>query len=100
MDLLSLYKLFKLQGFETPEESFLLGFLMAHGGELHLLGLIEHDLELLEHNMEFWLPIVKEDPELYTKVCKAEIETARNLLIELMTKRQAKIPEWLKKETI
>jgi len=98
-DLLSTIKLFKIQGFETPEEMFLLGYLMAHGGERHILGIIEHDLKLLEHNAEFWFPHIKQDFEtIYKRVNQEEIENAETLLLEQLKARNAKVPEWLQKE--
>lgn len=100
-DLLSTIKLFKLQGFETPEEMFLLGYLMAHGGERHILGIIEADLKLIGHNAEFWLPHIKADFETIIKrVNREEIENAETLLIEQLKARNAKVPEWLQKETV
>lgn len=100
-DLLSTIKLFKLQGFKTPEEMFLLGYLMAHGGERHILGIIEADLKLIGHNAEFWLPHIKEDFDTILKrVNKEEIQNASTLLLEQLKTRNAKVPEWLKKEML
>jgi len=98
-DLLSSIKLFRLQGFETPEEMFLLGYLMAHGGERHILSIIEHDLKLIEHNAEFWFPHIKEDFETILKRANIEeIKNAETLLLEQLKTRNAKVPEWLQKE--
>jgi len=96
-DLKKAFDLFKLQGFETPEEMFLVGYLMAHGGELHFMEINEHDLELLEHNFDFWIPHVKDEQRIHRKVCEEEIQTARKLLKQLLEERKAKIPDWLEK---
>jgi len=101
LDLLKLFNLFKLQGFQTPEETFLLGYLMAHGGEKHLIDITERDLKLIEHNPEFWLPLVKEDLDrIHRKICEEDIKTATTLLREQFKQRNAKVPAWLEKETL
>lgn len=97
-DLMKAFKLFQIQGFETPEELFLVGYIMAHGGEQYLLELWSHDLKLMEHNAEFWLPHVKDTREIWVKVAKEEVETAEKLLLKLLEERKAAIPSWLKKK--
>lgn len=95
-DLAKAIDLFKIQGFQTPEELFLVGYIMAHGGEQYLLSLWEHDLELLEHDSKFWLPHIKDTLEIWNKVSKEDVEKAKSILRTSLATRNAKIPEWLK----
>jgi len=97
-NLLRTIKLFKMQGFETIEEFFLLGYLMAHGGEQYFLSHITHDMELIAKNADFWLPIVKDSHKIRVKICEEEIKNAKRLLLSLLRERNVKIPEWLERE--
>lgn len=96
-DLRKAFNLFTIQGFQTPEEMFLMGYLMAHGGELHMMEINEHDMELLEHNFDFWIPHVKDEQRIHRKVCEEEIELVKKQLKQLLEERKARIPEWLQK---
>jgi len=96
-DLVKAIDLFKIQGFQTPEEMFLVGYLMAHGGELYLLSLWGHDLALLEHDSQFWLPHIIDTHKIWEEVSKEEVETAKSILKTFLQTRNAKIPEWLNK---
>jgi len=81
--------------YKQPEEMFLIGFIMAHGGELYFHQTVEHDLKLLEHNAEFWLPIIQDQYAMHKRACLDDIKTAKNLLRRLLTDRGADIPKWL-----
>jgi len=102
-DLFRIIDLFKVQGFETPEEFFLLGYLTAHGGERYVLEHVKYDIELLyllrsRLASTFWLDTIKDSHEIRIKICEEDIENAKKNLLSLLRKRNAKIPEWLKKE--
>lgn len=88
-------KLLELQGFKTPMEYFLAGYLTAHGGEKLFLRNILNDLELLKRNPTFWLPHVKDSLKIYMKICDDDIATAKETLIKLFKERNAEIPKWL-----
>jgi len=93
------FDLFKIQGFKTPEEMFIMGYLMAHGGERYILGIMEHDIELLEKTKDpdFWLPYIRDEQHIHTKVCDDEIKMAKSILRTFLNARNAKIPDWLEK---
>lgn len=95
-ELLKSLEIFKIQGIKTPEETFVLGYIMAHGGEQYILSLMEHDLKLLEHNTKFWLPHVKDAYNIWKKVSEEDVANAHKLLKSLLEARKAKIPAWLK----
>jgi hypothetical protein len=96
-----IFNIFKIQGFETPEEMFVVGYLMAHGGEKYLMEQVTHDIELLtKSDHEFWKPIVQDCHRIRLKVIDDDIEAAKTLLVQLLKQREAKIPAWLKGETI
>ena len=82
--------------FETKEEMFLLGYLMACGGEMSLWNEIEHDLILLEKNPEFWLPIVRDSLRIRREVFNEKVKEVKMLLRRKLEERGAKVPEWLK----
>jgi hypothetical protein len=92
------YDLFKLQGFETPIEMFLIGYLMGHGGEQLLLDLVEHDLELLEHDASFWITIIRDEYRIHRKVHEEDVSEARSLLRQMVNSKGHKIPEWLREK--
>jgi hypothetical protein len=96
-NLMDAIRLFQLQGFKTPEEMFLIGYIMAHGGELYQLGHIKHDFQLIAHNPEFWQPIVDGSHDIRVKVAKEEVQAAHEMLLTLLETRNAKVPEWLQK---
>jgi len=81
--------------YKQPEEMFLIGFIMAHGGELYFHEIVEHDLTLLEHNAEFWLPIIQDQYAMHKRACLDDIKTAKALLRKLLTERKMEIPKWL-----
>lgn len=94
------FEVFKIQGFQTPEEMFLVGYIMAHGGEQYILEIMGHNLDLLMKckeykDMEFWLPHIKDDHNIHVKVSKEDVEEAKRLLREQLEKRKASIPEWV-----
>jgi hypothetical protein len=91
-----LLNLIKVQGFETPEEMFIVGYLTAHGGEKYFLNQVTHDIELLAENPEFWKPIVEDCHRIRLKVLDDDIEAANTLLIQLLEQRKARLPTWLK----
>jgi hypothetical protein len=93
-----MFNLCKLQGFETPEEMFVVGFLTAHGGEKLFMEHVTHDFELLFKNPEFFKPIVQDCHRIRLNVVEDDIEAAKTLLIQLLEQRKAKIPTWLKGE--
>jgi hypothetical protein len=93
-----MFNLCKLQGFETPEEMFVAGFLTAHGGEKLFMEHVTHDFELLFKNPEFFKPIVQDCHRIRLNVVEDDIEAAKTLLIQLLEQRKAKIPAWLKGE--
>jgi len=97
--LMKIFDLLKIQGFKTPEEMFIVGYLMAHGGERYVLEIIDHDLNLLEKtkDLDFWLPHIKDDHNIHTKVCDEEIKMAKSILKTLLNTRDAEVPDWLKK---
>ena len=95
-DLVKAIDLFKIQGFQTPDELFLVGYIMAHGGELYFLEQIQHDLELIAGNPDFWLPHIKESHEIKMKIAKDDVEKAKSILRTFLETRNAQIPEWLK----
>jgi hypothetical protein len=99
-DLEASFNIFKIQGFETPEEMFLVGYIMAHGGEQYILSLMEHDIDLLmkSDDPKFWLPHIKDAHGIWTKVSKEDVEVAYDRLRILLEARKANIPEWLKKK--
>ena len=84
--------------FETKEEMFLLGYLVASGGELNLWNEIEHDISLLEKDSEFWLPIIKDFLKTRRKVFDERVKEVKTLLRKKLEEREARIPEWLKLE--
>ena len=86
----------KAQGFETPEEMFVVGYLLAHGGEKLFMEHVTHDFELLFKNPEFFKPIVQDCHRIRLKVIDDDIEAAKTLLIQLLEQRKARIPAWLK----
>lgn len=94
-DLSKSYKLFEIQGFTTPIEMFLIGYLMAHGGERLFMDLVEHDFTLLEHDATFWLSIIRDEYKIHRKVHDEDVQEAEELLRQMLTTREAKIPEWL-----
>ncbi|RLG36235.1 MAG: hypothetical protein DRN91_08465 [Candidatus Alkanophagales archaeon] len=81
--------------FYERDEMFLLGYLMACGGESVLLSSIEHGMELIGENAEFWFPIIREELEIRRKVFEERVENAKRLLREKLKKRGAGIPQWL-----
>ena len=85
-------EIFKIQGFKTPEEMFVVGYLMAHGGERHILKEFKHNIEFLR---DFWRPIIKDQHEILSRVSNEDIETAKTLLRQLMEERKARFPKWL-----
>lgn len=97
-ELEQLLRLFRVL-YKEPEEMFLVGFIMAHGGELHFHEMVEHDLslleKLLEKNADFWLPIIKDQYAIHKRACQDDIKTAKTLLRKLLTERGADIPKWL-----
>ena len=82
--------------FKTKEEMFLVGYLMACGGEGYLLENIEHDIALLEKDAEFFMPIVKDHIQICREVHENRVKRAKKLLAEFLEQRGAKIPEWLR----
>ncbi len=94
-----LFDLCKLQGFETPEEMFVVGYLVAHGGEKLFMEHVKHDFELLSLNPEFFKPIVQDCHRIRLKVIDDDIEACKKLLIQLLEQRKARIPVWLKGES-
>jgi hypothetical protein len=100
-ELMKAFELMKLQGFETPAEMFIVGYIMAHGGEQYILEITAHDLDLLEkaEDRDFWLPHIKDDLRIHRKVNKDDIVEATTALKGLLEARQAKIPEWVKQYT-
>jgi len=97
-NLLKAFDLFKIQGFESSEELFLVGYIMAHGGELYMLEQINHDLDLLAHDANFWKEIVDDCQKIRLKVVKDDVEKAKAILVELIQKRNGRIPMWLEKK--
>jgi hypothetical protein len=93
-----IFNLFKIQGFETPEEMFVVGYLMAHGGEKLFMEHVTHDFELLFKDPEFFKPIVQDCHRIRLKVVDDDIAAAKTLLVQLLEQRNAKIPAWLKGE--
>jgi hypothetical protein len=92
-----MFNLCKLQGFETPEEMFVIGFLTAHGGEKYFMEHVTLDIELLtKGDHEFWKPIVEDSHRIRLKVVDDDIEAAKALLVQLLEQRKARIPAWLK----
>lgn len=84
--------------FETKEEMFLAGYLMAFGGERHLLRLFEEDLKLLDRDARFFLPIVMGEMRIWRKVHEDSVEHAKKLLVKLLKQRNVSIPEWLQEK--
>ena len=82
--------------YKTKEEMFLVGYLMACGGERYLLENIEHDIQLLEKDAEFFLPIVKDHIQICREVHEKCVKRAKKLLAEFLKNRGAEIPEWLR----
>ena len=93
-----IFNIFKLQGFETPEEMFVVGYLMAHGGEKLFMEHVTHDFELLFKDPEFFKPIVQDCHRIRLKVVDDDIAAAKTLLVQLLEQRKADIPAWLKGE--
>jgi hypothetical protein len=93
-----MFNLFKLQGFTTPEEMFVVGFLMAHGGEKLFMKQVAQDFELLFKDPDFFKPIVQDCHRIRLKVVDDDIAAAKTLLVQLLEQRNAKIPTWLKGE--
>ena len=93
-----MFNLFKLQGFETPEEMFVVGYLMAHGGEKLFMEHVTHDFELLFKDPQFFKPIVQDCHRIRLKVVDDDIAAAKTLLVQLLEQRKAEIPAWLKGE--
>jgi hypothetical protein len=91
-----MFNLCKLQGFETPEEMFVVGYLTAHGGEKLSMEHVTHDFELLFKDPQFFKPIVQDCHRIRLKVIDDDIEAAKTLLVQLLEQRNAKIPTWLK----
>jgi hypothetical protein len=96
-DLSKSYELFKIQGFDTPIEMFLIGYLMAHGGEQLFMDLVAHDLELLEHDAEFWFAIIKDEYRIHRKVHDEDVTEAHQLLRAMLDSRKARVPSWLER---
>lgn len=94
-NLMDAFNLFKIQGFETAEEMFLIGYIMAHGGELYFLEQVKNDFDLLSLNPTFWREIVDDCHDGRLKVAKEAVQNAEKLLVELLEKRDARIPDWL-----
>ena len=90
------FNLFKLQGFKTPEEMFVVGYLTAHGGEKLFMEHVAQDLTLLVKNPEIFMPIVQNCHRIRMNAIDDEIEAAKTLLRQLLEQRKAKIPAWLK----
>lgn len=88
----------KLQGFETPEEMFVVGYLTAHGGEKLFMEHVTRDFELLSKDPEFFRPIVQDCHRIRLKVIDDDIEAAKTLLTQLLEQRKADVPAWLKGE--
>jgi len=84
--------------FKTKEEMFLAGYLMAHGSERLLLNLIEQELQLLDKDCRFFLPIVMDEMRIYRKVHIDSVKRAEKLLVKFLESRGAEILPWLKKE--
>jgi len=80
------------------DEMFLVGYLMACGGERLLWNNIEESLKLIEHNPEFWLSIVKDSLRVQKEAFNKREKEVRELLRRKLEERGAKIPDWLKKE--
>lgn len=97
-NLLGLVKIFKIQGFKTFEEAFLLGYIVAHGGEKHLLNQVTEDLKLLNHNAKFWLPQIEDIHKIRVKVADKELKEAIETLKKLLENRKQPIPAWLQSE--
>lgn len=98
-ELESAFKIFQLQGFESPMEMFVLGYIMAHGGEQVQLRIAEKNVALLEGSNEpkFWIPHIKDDNRIWRKVNEEDVVLAHRFLIALLQGRKARIPEWLEK---
>ena len=84
--------------FKTKEEMFLVGYLMGRGSERLLLNLIEQDLQLLDKDCQFFLPIVVDEMRIYRKVHADSVKRAEKLLVKFLKSRGAEIPTWLKEE--
>ena len=84
--------------FKTKEEMFLVGYLMALGSERYLLNLIEQDLQLLNKDCQFFMPIVVDKMRIYRKDHAGSVKKAEKLLVKFLKSRGAEIPAWLKKE--
>jgi hypothetical protein len=97
-DLMKAFDLFKIQGFQTLEEMFVLGFLMAHGGEKYVQEITTLNLELLAGNPQFWLPHIRDEHNIHITVCDEEISAAESILRTFLDTRNARIPEWLQKK--
>lgn len=97
-DLVKAIELFKIQGFKTPEEMFVVGYLMAHGGEAYWLEQTGHDLELLARDADFWLPHIRDDHKIHMKVLDEDISNANSLLRTYLETRNAEVPKWLKEK--
>jgi len=94
----------------TKEEAFLVGYLMALGGELDQIKRTQHDIQLIEVELEKWMPIIavieeaeeeiwithlKEDLKLRLKICEENIAQTKSKLRESFQARGAPLPEWL-----
>ena len=56
---------------------------------------MEHDIELLEKDATFWLPIVKEELKIKKEVFEERLENVRKLLREKLKDRGMRVPQWL-----
>jgi len=84
--------------FKTKEEMFLVGYLMGRGSERHLLNLIEQELQLLNKDCQFFMPIVVNKMRIYRKDHAGSVKRAEKLLVKFLKSRGAEIPTWLKEE--
>ena len=99
----------------TKEESFLVGYLVALGGELDTIKRMQDDFGMVETELnnwrsiivlieadakEVWTTIFKENLKRMQRMCEEHIAQTKAKLRELLQKRGAPLPEWLQSDRI
>jgi hypothetical protein len=97
----------------TKEEAFLVGYLMSLGGELSQIKRLQDDVQLIETELEKWMPIIaviekakeeiwithlKQDLEMKLRLCEENIAQTKSKLRASFQARGASPPKWLEED--